>query len=216
MHYKALIVFFSSLDVRRSMPNLNKLRGAKNGTVVANPQYGLSQPRYHNSDSRLQPPGSRLQGDFYNRKWPLDWLFIYLLGPSQLAAPNRTLRAPSSGLVRPSKISSGLRPPGGQERKLSGIARPAGGIPRPGQSRLQAPGQFQRFVLFQHFLLLRIVIWQHSIVTSWCCPFGRKLKAQETFLYFGSTKKILQFSIFHSESNFNKQSKVLRRFPPDF
>jgi len=113
-------------DVRRSMPNLNKLRGAKNGTVVANPQYGLSQPRYHNSDSRLQPPGSRLQG------------------PSQLAAPNRTLRAPSSGLVRPSKISSGLRPPGGQERKLSGIARPAGGIPRPGQSRLQAPGQFQR------------------------------------------------------------------------
>ena len=44
------------------MPNLNKLRGAKNGTVVANPQYGLSQARYHNSDSRLQPPGSRLQG----------------------------------------------------------------------------------------------------------------------------------------------------------
>jgi hypothetical protein len=114
-------------DVRRSMPNLNKLRGAKNGTVVANPQYGLSQSRYHNSDSRLQPPGSRLQG------------------PSQLAAPNRTLRAPSSGLVRPSKMSSGLRPPGGQERKLSGIARPASqGIPRPGQSRLQAPGQFQR------------------------------------------------------------------------
>jgi len=114
-------------DVRRSMPNLNKLRGAKNGTVVANPQYGLSQARYHNSDSRLQPPGSRLQG------------------PSHLAAPNRTLRAPSSGLVRPSKISSGLRPPGGQERKLSGIARPANqGIPRPGQSRLQAPGQFQR------------------------------------------------------------------------
>jgi len=119
-------------DVRRSMPNLNKLRGAKNGSVVPNPQYGLSQARYHNSDSRLQPPGSRLQG------------------PSQLAAPNRTLRAPSSGLVRPSKLSSGLRPPGSastgvQERKLSGIARPAGqGIPRPGQSRLQAPGQFQR------------------------------------------------------------------------
>ena len=44
-------------------------------------------------------------------------------------------------------MSSGLRPPGGQERKLSGIARPANqGIPRPGQSRLQAPGQFQRFV----------------------------------------------------------------------
>jgi len=119
-------------DVRRSMPNLNKLRGAKNGTVVPNPQYGLSQARYHNSDSRLQPPGSRLQG------------------PSQLAAPNRTLRAPSSGLVRPNKITTGLRPPatastGGQERKLSGIARPASqGIPRPGQSRLQAPGQFQR------------------------------------------------------------------------
>lgn len=114
-------------DVRRSMPNLNKLRGAKNGTVVPNSQYGLSQARYHNSDSRLQPPGSRLQG------------------PSQLAAPNRTLRAPTSGLVRPSKVSSGLRPPGGQERKLSGIARPASqGIPRPGQSRLQAPGQFQR------------------------------------------------------------------------
>jgi len=119
-------------EVRRSMPNLNKLRGAKNGTVVPNPQYGLSQARYHNSDSRLQPPGSRLQG------------------PSQLAPPNRTLRAPSSGLVRPSKITSGLRPPGttntgGQERKLSGIARPASqGIPRPGQSRLQAPGQFQR------------------------------------------------------------------------
>eukprot|EP00092_Neocalanus_flemingeri_P028583 GFUD01031039.1.p1 GENE.GFUD01031039.1~~GFUD01031039.1.p1 ORF type:complete len:647 (-),score=115.24 GFUD01031039.1:694-2634(-) len=119
-------------DVRRSMPNLNKLRGAKNGAVVPNPQYGLSQARYHNSDSRLQPPGSRLQG------------------PSHLAAPSRTLRAPSSGLVRPNKISSGLRPPGsastgGQERKLSGIARPAGqGIPRPGQSRLQAPGQYQR------------------------------------------------------------------------
>jgi len=114
-------------DVRRSMPNLNKLRGAKNGTAVPNPQYGLSQARYHNSDSRLQPPGSRLQG------------------PSQLAPPNRTLRAPSSGLVRPSKIGTGLRPPGTQERKLSGIARPTGqGIPRPGQSRLQAPGQFQR------------------------------------------------------------------------
>jgi hypothetical protein len=34
-------------------------------------------------------------------------------------------------------------------KHLSVIARPASqGIPRPGQSRLQAPGQFQRLVLF--------------------------------------------------------------------
>ena len=50
------------------MPNLNKLRGAKNGTAVPNPQYGLSQARYHNSDSRLQPPGSRLQDKILTKR----------------------------------------------------------------------------------------------------------------------------------------------------
>ena len=42
-----------------------------------------------------------------------------------------------------------LRPPGGQERKLSGIARPASqGIPRPGQSRLQARDSFKGWFCF--------------------------------------------------------------------
>ena len=89
------------------MPNLNKLRGGKVGVGrgLAPPsgsqQYGLSQSKYTNSESRLQPP-------------------------SRMAAPVRPgLRAPAAtGLARP----SGLRPPG--ERKLSGIARPQG-LPRP-------------------------------------------------------------------------------------
>jgi len=123
-------------DTRRSMPNLNKMRGGRTGPTAhpptSNPQYGLSQARYTSSDSKLLPP-TRLQG------------------PGQTPA-TRGLRPPqaTSGLVRPS-YSSGLRPPssvGGRgDRKVSGIARPSqmsGGIPRPGQSRLQAPGQFQR------------------------------------------------------------------------
>ena len=67
MRIRNLIVFIF-LDVQRSMPNLNKFR---NWTVVPNPQYGLSQARYHNSDSRLQPPGSRLQGNVYYIKYIL-------------------------------------------------------------------------------------------------------------------------------------------------
>jgi len=113
-------------EVRRSMPNLNKLRGGKVGRGArvgqiapsSSSQYGLSQPKYHNSESRLQQPPSRMQ------------------------APVRGLRAPgSSGLVRP---SSGLRPPGQVpgDRKLSGIARPQG-LPRP-SSRLQQPGSYLR------------------------------------------------------------------------
>jgi len=98
---------------------------------LSNPQYGLSQARYTSSDSKLLPP-------------------TRMPGPGQIPA-TRGLRPPqaTSGLVRPS-YSSGLRPPssiGRGERKLSGIARPtpiSGGIPRPGQSRLQAPGQYQR------------------------------------------------------------------------
>ena len=93
-------------------------------------------------DCSLQVQDYKVMSTIYSLK-------VYIKGPSQLAAPNRTLRAPSSGLVRPSKVSSGLRPPGGQEGKLSGIARPASqGIPRPGQSRLQAQRQFQSLVLF--------------------------------------------------------------------
>jgi len=111
-------------EVRRSMPNLNKLRGGKVGggnrvgQMAPSSQYGLSQPKYHNSESRLQQPPSRMQ------------------------APVRGLRAPgTSGLVRP---SSGLRPPGqvSGDRKLSGIARPQG-LPRP-SSRLQQPGSYLR------------------------------------------------------------------------
>merc|ERR1719232_2122116 len=80
-------------EVRRSMPNLNKLRGGKVGTVaggaaarpggVGGPQYGLSQSKYHNSESRLQQPPSRMQ------------------------APMRGLRAPTatSGLARPTPVS---------------------------------------------------------------------------------------------------------------
>ena len=52
-----------SSDVRHSMPNLKK--GAKNELVVPKSKYGLSQTRYHNSYSRLQPPGSRLQGNVW-------------------------------------------------------------------------------------------------------------------------------------------------------
>ena len=95
-------------------------------------------------------------------------------GPSQLAAPNRTLRAPSSGLVRPSKVSTGLRLPGGQERKLSGIARPASqGIPRPGQSILQAPGQFQRLVLFpfSYFICWSSDSDPSKLYLEWYCQF---------------------------------------------
>ena len=49
------------LEVRRSMPNLNKLRGGKVGQGQSS-QYGLSQAKYHNSESRLQNPQSRLAG----------------------------------------------------------------------------------------------------------------------------------------------------------
>ena len=45
------------------MPNLNKLRGGKVGQGAAPAsQYGLSQAKYHNSESRLQNPHSRLGG----------------------------------------------------------------------------------------------------------------------------------------------------------
>ena len=102
-HTSRLVLPLSPPDTRRSMPNLNKMRGGKASIPPpSNTAYGLSQ-RYTASDSRLQPPGPTRQ------------------------AP-RGLRPPqtSSGLVRPS-YTSGLRPPGsvgGQQRKLSGIARP--------------------------------------------------------------------------------------------
>jgi len=124
-------------DTRRSMPNLNKMRGGRVGSnppPSSNPAYGLSQARYTSSDSRLMPPTRTT------------------LGPAsghQGASGARTgLRPPqtTSGLVRPS-YSSGLRPPAparGAPRKVSGIARPPGGIPRPGQSRLQAPSSYNR------------------------------------------------------------------------
>lgn len=108
-------------EVRRSMPNLNKLRGGKVGQGQSS-QYGLSQAKYHNSESRLQNPQSRLAGPGYRPP-----------------TGGRTLRPPSSGLVRPGTVS-GLRPPG--ERKMSGIARPQG-LPRP-TSRLQQPGSYMR------------------------------------------------------------------------
>ena len=44
------------------MPNLNKLRGGKVGQAPS-AQYGLSQAKYHNSESRLQNPQTRLAGD---------------------------------------------------------------------------------------------------------------------------------------------------------
>jgi len=125
-------------DTRRSMPNLNKMRGGRGGShppASSNPAYGLSQARYTSSDSRLMPPTRTT------------------LGPTSHQGPPsaRTgLRPPqtTSGLVRPS-YTSGLRPPaptrGAQQpRKVSGIARPPGGIPRPGQSRLQAPTSYNR------------------------------------------------------------------------
>ena len=51
-------------DTRRSMPNLNKMRGGKcaPGQQQSNTQYGLSQARYTSSDSRLMPVPSRIQG----------------------------------------------------------------------------------------------------------------------------------------------------------
>merc|ERR1740128_79405 len=48
-------------DTRRSMPNLNKLRGGRGGTTMPRPQYGLSQTRHTNSEGRLQPP-ARIPG----------------------------------------------------------------------------------------------------------------------------------------------------------
>jgi len=109
-------------EVRRSMPNLNKLRGGKVGQAPSS-QYGLSQAKYHNSESRLQNPHSRMAAPSYR-------------GPPG----GRSLRAPgNSGLLRPGTVT-GLRPPG--ERKLSGIARPQG-LPRP-TSRLQQPGTYMR------------------------------------------------------------------------
>ena len=132
-------------EVRRSMPNLNKLRGGKVGTVaggaaarpggVGGPQYGLSQSKYHNSESRLQQPPSRMQGN--NFEVPT----THASKDSLTVAPMRGLRAPTatSGLARPTPVS-GLRPPG--DRKHSGIARPQG-LPRPA-SRLQQPGSYMR------------------------------------------------------------------------
>jgi len=106
-------------EVRRSMPNLNKVRGGKTGggrgglAPAGAQHYSLSQSKHTHSESRLQQPVSRMQ------------------------APVRGLRAPTAtGLARP----SGLRPPG--ERKMSGIARPQG-LPRPA-SKLQPPGSYIR------------------------------------------------------------------------
>lgn len=107
-------------ELRRSMPNLNKSRaGGRRG--VPHPQYGLSQNRQHNSDTRLPPPSSRLQ-----------------VPGSRLAAPRG--RVPTvQTRPGPGKMMSGLRPPGQTDRKTSGIARPAG-IPRPSSTtRLPAP-----------------------------------------------------------------------------
>lgn len=133
------------LDLRRSMPNLNKVRGGVG--VLPRPQYGLS--RQHASETRLQPPTSRLQA------------------PS--GRPGSGLRAPSAGRTsaalgagsgptstasvveqqqqqhtNSSETMNGFARPEVPARKYSGIARPTaggGGIPRPGTaSRLPAPG----------------------------------------------------------------------------
>ena len=61
-HRQTLSKLSLSLEVRRSMPNLNKLRGGKVGQAPS-AQYGLSQAKYHNSESRLQNPQTRLAGD---------------------------------------------------------------------------------------------------------------------------------------------------------
>lgn len=123
-------------DLRRSMPNLNKVRGgARRG--APHPQYGLSQNRHHNSDTRLPPPATRL-----------------MVPGSRLAAPRGGFRVPVSAASQPlvprgrpmaGKMQSGLRPPSsaGAERKTSNIGRPAG-IPRPSGTRLPAPAATRR------------------------------------------------------------------------
>jgi len=125
-------------DTRRSMPNLNKMRGGRGGshpTASTNPAYGLSQARYTSSDSRLMPPTRTTLGPTGHQ------------GPPSAARTGLRPPQTTSGLVRPS-YTSGLRPPAptsrGAPRKVSGIARPPGGIPRPGQSRLQAPASYNR------------------------------------------------------------------------
>ena len=46
------------------MPNLNKLRGGKVGPGARPGQYGMGGAKYHNSESRLQQPPSRMmQGE---------------------------------------------------------------------------------------------------------------------------------------------------------
>jgi len=115
-------------DTRRSMPNLNQRGrgGTSNGGVAPTnqrTQYGLSQARHHNSDSRLQPP-SRLQG-------PSRVSSSNLRAPTAVAAPQ--IKPPATTFAKPDPV-----------RKYSGIARPtsSGGIPRPGGgvSRLPGPG----------------------------------------------------------------------------
>ena len=55
---------FTISEVRRSMPNLNKLRGGKVGPGARPGQYGMGGAKYHNSESRLQQPPSRMmQGE---------------------------------------------------------------------------------------------------------------------------------------------------------
>ena len=51
-------------EVRRSMPNLNKLRGGKvgGGPRAGAGQMGAAAKYHHNSESRLQQPPSRMQG----------------------------------------------------------------------------------------------------------------------------------------------------------
>jgi len=125
--------------IRRSMPNLNKIRGqnkassgsgpppsSKSGRGRAQVNYGLSS-RHHNSDPRM------LQGHSAYQQ--------YQQVPSRGTVMSRDSSAGSSASgVRQAgnmRFQSGLRPPTATSR----IARPGTGIPRPGGggSRLPAP-----------------------------------------------------------------------------
>ena len=55
---------FTISEVGRAMPNLTKLRGGKVGPGARPGQYGMGGAKYHNSESRLQQPPSRMmQGE---------------------------------------------------------------------------------------------------------------------------------------------------------
>jgi len=131
-------------DLRRSMPNLNKLRGrggasGRGSGGMPRPQYGLSQARHHNSDGRLQP-GSRLQGPgrvsgSSMRMMPAG-VQVHTNNSAHL---NSRASAPTSAGGHHSMEQARFAKPEPVRKASSGISRPMGGIPRPGGSRLPAP-----------------------------------------------------------------------------